>query len=125
MELDAEFIDGLRQAATIVEGDVDHSKFIETPVLRSDILKCIPDTIITTVDLSVAVTDLMDNIWHLVGTRLVNGINCAEFMVLAPFALRIAVLGTNFCPVGEYIMFRESEEDPNPGPVLVRQGIQG
>lgn len=130
MELNAEYIDVLRQACNSLYGDIEHTKFITMDDIRDDILFAFPDTIITTVPLSVVVTELMKEKCQLVGTRKVNNIECAEFMMLAPFVMRVAVLGTDFCVDGEYIMFRasdfEPQEEDRPAPtVLVRQGIQG
>ncbi len=123
-ELNSEFIEKLRQASTILVGEVEHTAPVKEEDIRADILKCIPDTIIATVDISVRLADLMEDIWHLTGTRMVNDIECAEFMVLAPFVLRIALLGTNLCGLGEYVMFREGFESEDIAPVLLRQGIQ-
>jgi len=120
-----EYIESLRQNAEKVKGDVEHTTFTTPEEIRNDVLECIPDTIITTIKLSAVVTDLLKEKWRLIGTRPIQDIECAEFMMMAPFALRVAVLGTNFCPAGEYIMFREGNEESGPGSVLVRQGIQG
>ena len=131
--LNVEYIDMLREDSTIVQGDVDHTTITTMEELRGDILVALPDTIITTVKLSVVIADLLDESCHLVGTREVSGIECIQFITLAPFALRIAILGTDFCVDGEYIMFREydfvverEDDSERPEPVvLVRQGIQG
>lgn len=123
--MNAEYIESLRNATMVVRGDPDHTKFVTDEDIRSDVLECIPDTIITTVKLSVVVTDLLKERWIVTGTRQVQGIECAEFMMLAPFAMRVAVLGTNFCPQGEYIMFRSRTEETGPQDILLRRGIQG
>jgi hypothetical protein len=124
-EIDEEYIDELRKSAEYLEGDLAHTRFVTMEDIRADILTCLPDTIITTVKLSVVMTDLMKEAWELARTRVVNEIECAEFMMLAPFVLRIAILGTDYCYDGEYIMFRDEDEGAEQTSVLVRQGIQG
>jgi len=132
--MNAEFIDMLRQKCSALKGDPRHTTFVMLNEIRDDVLEVFPDTIITTVPLSVQVADLMKSTWQLIGSRLVNGIECAEFMLLAPCIMRVAVLGTDFCVDGEYIMYRsyqfeaqeelpDNEEHPEPT-VLIRQGIQ-
>ena len=120
-----EYIESLRQNAEKVKGDLEHTTFTSTDEIRDDVLECIPDTIITTIKLSAVITDLLKEKWQLIDTRPIQNIECAEFMMMAPFALRVAVLGTNFCPAGEYIMFRAGDGESSPESVLVRQGIQG
>jgi len=130
MELNTEYIEKLREGVSLVRGDLKNKRFIQMKDMKADVVDCLPDTIITTITLSEIMAKLLKESCHLVGTRLVSDIECAEFMTLAPFALRIALLGTNYCPEGEYIMFREpveqeDGEEPVTSTVLVRQGIQG
>ena len=126
--MNAEYIDMLRQKCSAIDGDPSHTTFTTMEEIRDDILAALPDTIITTIPLSVVISMLMKEYCQVIGSRMVAGIEAAEFMLLAPFVMRIAVLGTDFCVDGEYIMYRShefegDEERPEPT-VLVRQGIQ-
>jgi len=120
-ELSLEYIEELLNMASFGEGDPKHTKPIHIENIRADLQASGADVLITTEKISVQITDLLYPI-SLFTTREIQGVECAEFSVLAPRVRRVAVIGTELCPHGCYIML--TEEKPEENIILWRAGIQ-